>query len=120
MTLLITSERVLRWWNINTLRIFLTEAQHHHTDGLFHQQFYKHMLTLPRFCVGPLSHVCFCSDSRKPFLDCSSLKPYQLFSRLLNIYAWGSGKIDLIYGTLFHTKTTLLSIDTNTVEADLS
>ena len=49
-----------------------------------------------------------------------SLQAIQFFSRLLNIYAWGSGKIDLIYGTLFHTKTALLSVDTNTVEAYLS
>lgn len=97
----------------NVLRFFLLEVEHHHNDNLFYQQFCKHVLTLPSFRVGPLSRVCFCSDSLKPFSDGPSLQVMQFFSRLLNNCAWDSGKTDLIYGTLFHTKTALLSVCTH-------
>lgn len=102
-------ECVLRWCGTLTSSGFSCWSIASSHWWSFRQQFYiSCMLTLPSFCVGPLSHVCFCSDSRKPFWIVPSLKPYSFSHALLNIYAWGSGKIDLIsVCILFHTSKQL-------------
>lgn len=87
--------------------------QHHHNDNLFYQQFCKHKLTLPSFCVYiPWAVFVSVLIPWSLFWIVPSCQAVQFFSRLLNICACGSGKINLICDTLFDTKTAFLSVCT--------
>lgn len=73
-----------------------------------------HILTLPSFCVSPLSCVCLYSDSLKTFLDCSYSLSHTVFLTLIKYLLGVVGKWTWFMVISFVLKQLFFSVHTNT------